>query len=276
MVVRWSSRLEHLLASGDREGHLLLWDVRKAKNCLRYFDFNNISKSTGKCPQTDSNKAKSEVLPTSALNEKGRPSVSKGNCSRGSLSISSNSKQHLNSNYSAPVAHNGAVNGILFCDDGKHLVSYGCQDGRLRKWDVINGINKKVKFPKLPPNYNSPNMCMKFDHTSGLVPSPGLVFVPSEDTIVVFDIETGERLQTLNGHLYGVNCCVFNPLSQELISGASDRNILIWESNQSQTNAYFDHLNNTSTGNVKTDIIDMPSNILTRDNWSSSEDETDD
>ena len=48
-----------------------------------------------------------------------------------------------------PIAHNGAVNGILFCDDGKHLISFGCHDGRTRKWDIFSGINKKVKFPKL-------------------------------------------------------------------------------------------------------------------------------
>ena len=117
---------------------------------------------------------------------------------------------------------------------------------------------------------------MKFDRTYGLVPSPGLIFVPSEDTIVVFDVKSGERLQTLNGHFYGVNCCKFNPNDQELISGGSDRNILIWESNRSQTDAYLNHLENSSIGNNEEMANkDTSLTLVTRDNWSSSDDETD-
>ena len=278
MAVRWSSRFEHLLASGDRDGHLLLWDVRRAKNCLRYFDFNCISKASDKDYHSTSHKRKSSaVLPSAGLHKKGQSTMPKENGTRENLKLSKKPiTEHLNSTSNIPIAHNGAVNGILFCDDGKHLLSYGCHDGRIRKWDTLSGINKKIKFPKLPPNKNSPNMCMKFDRTSGLVPSPGLIFVPSEDTIVVFDVENGERLQTLNGHFYGVNCCIFNPYAQELISGGSDRNILIWESNQSQADAYLDHLKNSSTGNNK-DISnnDTSLNLVTRDDWSSSDDETD-
>ena len=274
MSVRWSPYTDYQLASGDRDGHLLLWDVRRAKNCLRYFDFDCIARKSDK---SSSNKRKASTPSTNSIGHK----ISKSSNSTCSDKSKISKKIILNSKNvsvpkSTPIAHNGTVNGILFCDDGKHLISFGCHDGRTRKWDIFSGINKKVKFQKLPPNKNAPNMCLKIDHTSGLVPSPGLVFIPSEDSIVVFDAQNGERLQTLNGHYSNVNCCLFNPHEQELISGGSDRNILIWDSNQSQSDAYLHHLNSSSQGNRILNN-DLSPDAVMRDNWSSSsEDELED
>ena len=277
MSVKWSPYTDYQLASGDRDGHLLLWDVRRAKNCLRYFDFNCISRKSEK-EHSVPNKRK---YPSTSKGT-GAPNLSKDNHSR--YSDKSNCSNNTNRNskgnivpMNTPIAHNGAVNGILFCDDGKHLISFGCHDGRTRKWDIFSGINKKLKFPKLPPNKNAPNMCLKIDHTSGIVPGPGLVFVPSEDSIVVFDAGSGERLQTLNGHYSNVNCCLFNPHEQELISGGSDRNILVWESNHSQTDAYLHYMNSSaSEHNLGLSSNGLSPNAVIRDNWSSSsEDELD-
>ena len=278
MVVRWSSHYEHQLASGDRDGHLLLWDVRRAKNCLRSFDFNNISKKSADQNPSFINERKKLAQPfKSCLHAKRKLSDIRSSRLRdniGVLNVTSNKKDVQQNDI--PIAHNGAVNGILFCDDGKHLISFGCHDGRIRKWDTLSGINKKIKFPKLPPNKNAPNMCMKFDQTSGIVPSPGLIFVPSEDSVVVFNIEDGERLKTLNGHFSNVNCCIYNPYQQELISGGSDRNILVWESNHSQTDAYQEFLTFSSNGSNNVTLSNDLLNVATRDNWSSSDDETDD
>ena len=277
MSVKWSPYTDYQLASGDRDGHLLLWDVRRAKNCLRYFDFNCISRKSER-ERSISNKRKHPSTSTSV----GAPKLSQSNHSRYSdrTNFSTNINRSSKSNNvpkNIPIAHNGTVNGILFCDDGKHLISFGCHDGRTRKWDIFSGFNKKIKFPKLPPNKNAPNMCLKIDHTSGLVPSPGLIFIPSEDSIVVFDAGNGDRLQTLNGHYSNVNCCLFNPHEQELISGGSDRNILVWESNHSQTDAYIHHLNSSASENdLGMSRNGLSPNAVIRDNWSSSsEDELD-
>ena len=272
MSVKWSTHSnENYLASGDRDGHLLLWDVRRARNCLKYFDFNDISKKSSNKRKTSLNLSASslskEVKRTKFEDKTVVPENSK-------LTKLTTEKCVNSYRGSLPIAHNGSVNGVLFCDDGKHLISYGCHDGRIRKWDTLSGINTKTKFPKLPPKTNAPNMCIKFAHTSGPVSSPGFIFVPSEDSIVMFDVGTGERVRTLNGHFYGVNCCVFNPYSQELISGGSDRNILIWEANQSQTEAYLEHLR-AGRGLDQTGILgsNISENLETRDNWSSSSDE---
>ena len=46
LTVKWSPNLSSILASGCLGGKLLLWDVRKARNCLMNFDFANLKAGT--------------------------------------------------------------------------------------------------------------------------------------------------------------------------------------------------------------------------------------
>ena len=39
--------------------------------------------------------------------------------------------------------------GLAFSSTGRHLISYGCYDGRIRKWDILSGINTKTAFNSL-------------------------------------------------------------------------------------------------------------------------------
>jgi DNA excision repair protein ERCC-8 len=50
LVVKWSPTLEYILASGCRGGKTLLWDVRKAKNCLMSLDMGHIKSRSKKRP----------------------------------------------------------------------------------------------------------------------------------------------------------------------------------------------------------------------------------
>ena len=43
---QWSPNLPSILASGCLDGKALLWDVRKARNCLMSFDMGNIQART--------------------------------------------------------------------------------------------------------------------------------------------------------------------------------------------------------------------------------------
>lgn len=44
----------------------------------------------------------------------------------------------------------------------------------------------------------------------------------------VFDLSTGQLLDTLRAHMDTINCCIFNPSMHELYSGSNDGNILVW------------------------------------------------
>jgi DNA excision repair protein ERCC-8 len=45
----------------------------------------------------------------------------------------------------------------------------------------------------------------------------------------VFDISSGRLVTQLRqGHFESINCCVFNPLQEELYSGGNDCSIMAW------------------------------------------------
>ncbi len=63
-----------------------------------------------------------------------------------------------------------------------------------------------------------------------------LVFHPSGSVIQVLDMYSGEQHKLLRGHLDTVNACVFNPVFQELYTGADDASIVVWS--QERKSAY--------------------------------------
>lgn len=87
-------------------------------------------------------------------------------------------------------AHVGAVNGIVWTEDGHHLVSSGL-DERMRVWDMTTGANTLANFgpsirngqntsliPMLAPSHLSPN-------------GSETIFFPSPQEILSFDLHAG-------------------------------------------------------------------------------------
>lgn len=93
-------------------------------------------------------------------------------------------------------AHNGVVNGIMWGDDGSHLVSTG-HDERMRVWDMHTGANTLANF----------GPSLKNAHTSALVPlvaptnlsAPGrqVIYYPNPKEIVSFDLHEGALISRL-------------------------------------------------------------------------------
>lgn len=170
--VCWSTRSEHVLASGSSDNRILLWDVRKASSCMASLDQHN----------------------------------GKG------IAISN----------SSTTAHNGHINGLTFSSDGLHLLSYGTDDS-LRLWDVFSTENSLVNYGRV---YNLGRKHVQLAVSNGL--SQDLVFVPSDNNIIVFELYTGKRLAKLVGHYGNVNCCYYDKHFQELYSGGVDTHLLLW------------------------------------------------
>lgn len=54
----------------------------------------------------------------------------------------------------------------------------------------------------------------------------------------VLDTSSGAELASLSqGHHESINCCVYNPLLQELYTGANDHQILVWQVDGGRENA---------------------------------------
>lgn len=214
LAVQWSPNLPSILASGCLDGKALLWDVRKARNCLMSFDMGNIQ-----------GKEKKRSLEKS-------------------------------------MAHKGSLNGLTFSNTSRHLVTYGCCDGRVRKWDIMTGINTKTKFD--PYNNISKMMDIKIhvpivtsEKTTST--SEEVVFVPNKSNIIRMRLEDGLCRGRLTGHFKSVTGLAFSPMHLELFSGSSDRAILVWDA---QNLGAFEE--NLAEKNVK-----EPDRI-TVDAWSSS------
>ena len=52
-----------------------------------------------------------------------------------------------------------------------------------------------------------------------------------DNTIKIWDANTGECLKTLEGHSYGVYSVAYSPDGTKIISGSHDKTIKIWDAN---------------------------------------------
>ena len=123
------------------------------------------------------------------------------------------------------TSHNGPVNGLQFTSDGLHLVSLG-KDQRVQLWNTSTGKCSMVDFTRVT---NSGKRNIQFAVSSGS--TSDLIYMPNGREIKVWDLHTGEKVDSLEGHYNLVNGCVFHPDYHELYSAGTDRNILVWEPN---------------------------------------------
>jgi WD40 repeat protein len=56
-----------------------------------------------------------------------------------------------------------------------------------------------------------------------------LVSGSADKTIKIWRLDTGELLQTLNGHSAAVNSVAISPDGEFIVSGSSDKTIKIWQ-----------------------------------------------
>ena len=97
LSVAWSPTNEYILASGDTNGTVRVWDVRKSGGTLGLLDMED------------------------SVGIAGHDGMGTG----------------MRSRYTGK-AHNGAVNGLSWTDDGAFIITAG-HDERVRVWDAAYG-----------------------------------------------------------------------------------------------------------------------------------------
>lgn len=113
--------------------------------------------------------------------------------------------------------HSGAVTSLAFSPDGKTLAS-GSKDSTIKRWD-------------LPSRQYSDTLKGHLSGINTIAYSPdGKVIVSgSEDgTINVWDTYYGQFMARLNGPSGAINALVFSPVGRTLISSDSDRVVRMW------------------------------------------------
>jgi WD40 repeat protein len=163
------------------------------------------------------------------------------------------------------VAHHRGVKSLEFLPDNSHLLTIGADD-LMYLWNVDNGQRLLVNYGPIPTdNIRSITLAsaqMKHDRRKSLA------YVPCGKSIRVYDIFSGQRLTTLNGHLMPVSTCVYNRLSVELYSCSDD--ILVWGAVKKQQEDYELSMKNHEKRYETTKSLGQ---ILNRDQWSDDEDE---
>ncbi len=93
-------------------------------------------------------------------------------------------------------AHVGACNGVVWADDGKHLVTAG-HDERVRVWDIGSGANALSHFGPIIRNTHLSTLLPLLAPHSVAPPPNQVMLYPNEKEILMFDIFQGTLLKRL-------------------------------------------------------------------------------
>lgn len=93
-------------------------------------------------------------------------------------------------------AHVGPVNGIVWAEDGRHIVSTG-HDERIRVWNTTTGANTLANFGPLLKNRHLSRLLPCLTPSSLTSSGKDVLFFPSEREILMFETFEGRLIKRL-------------------------------------------------------------------------------
>ena len=141
-------------------------------------------------------------------------------------------------------AHNGLVNGLIWTEDGRHVVTGG-HDERIRVWDTVTGANTLANFGPIIKNPRISTLWPALAPRSMVRPGDDFFFYPNEREILMYELFEGRLLKRLRpvataraesqerrGHrnLFNrVTALCWRPHNMELLSAHTDGTIRSWQ-----------------------------------------------
>lgn len=120
--------------------------------------------------------------------------------------------------------HTDGVKSCYFSPDGSKIVSSSL-DKTVRVWEstyphseIIEGHSDGVR-----------SCCFSPDGRK--VASAGGEFEGNDNTLKIWDVDTGILLHTIQGHTKGVTCCCFSPNGYKIASASKDKTVKVWDAN---------------------------------------------
>ncbi|KAI9859182.1 MAG: hypothetical protein M1824_003868 [Vezdaea acicularis] len=93
-------------------------------------------------------------------------------------------------------AHSAAVNGLVWTEDGRHIVSTG-HDYKIRVWDASVGANTLTAFGPVVRNYHLAQLQPLLVPKDIVTPGKDIMFFPNPKEILGFDLFEGKLLKRL-------------------------------------------------------------------------------
>lgn len=129
-------------------------------------------------------------------------------------------------------AHESYAYRLMFSPDYKVLASYG--DGIVKLWDISNG--REIKSLSMPQTagLDSFSSALAFSHNGKLIAATNIGIDPKQNAYVyvravVWNVGTGEKLFTLEGHKFDIDGLIFTHDDRFLLTGSVDTTIKFWD-----------------------------------------------
>jgi WD40 repeat protein/serine/threonine protein kinase len=130
------------------------------------------------------------------------------------------------------AAHSREIRGVVFSKDGKHLAT-ASSDGIVKLWDAQRLDKQHLDGkpePRIPPiraRVAGPGLNVAFSPDGRRLVTGG-----EANTVKIWDVGTGQELQTLHGHSREVYTVTFSPDADGrwIASAGEDSTVKVWDS----------------------------------------------
>ncbi|GMF49410.1 unnamed protein product [Phytophthora fragariaefolia] len=295
-TLEWSPANEFLLASGSRNGEIRLWDIRKsgATACLLCLNRDGRASVPGRSSLYTNVKREKPISLAVAANSRKRRRI--GGASEAhardlerarsrvenhlekmktTVNQQKRNDPHAAASSSLAVAHQGGVTSLVFCPDGRFLLSNGV-DEKLRLWNATTGEHQFMNYEgvKRTQPRASRNVQMAVVQEAAAWEST-LVCVPNgeEGGLSSYHVfgDSGKPLGCATAHYQQVTACVYRKATRELYSAGEDGLIMKWK--PPPVELYPEMVDDGGEESTRSNVTGLGAAIDDEDAWSDDDDE---